>query len=63
VSELEPTQPTIKLTVRLPADLHQRLKVVQAYDRRSVQEVLIGMVESWVRHKENELRGERHEGD
>ena len=49
---------TSKITFRLPAELHRRFKIVQVHDGRSMEEVLEGMVEAWVRKKE----GERDDG-
>jgi len=43
-----------KMTFRMPAQLHRRFKVVLAHDGRSAQEILNGMVESWVRRQEEE---------
>ena len=48
------TEEAVKLTVRVSTELHRRLKIVQAHDGRSVQEVLEGMIEAWVRKKEVE---------
>jgi len=53
MSEVEQERDS-KLTFRLPVDLHRRLKAVQAHDGRSIEEVLNGLVDSWVRKKERE---------
>lgn len=42
----------IRTTFVLPAELHQRLRVSLAKDGRTMQEVLVGMVEAWVRKRE-----------
>ena len=44
-----------KMTFRMPAPLHRRFKIVLAHDGRSAQEILNGMLESWVRRKEEEI--------
>ena len=44
-----------KTTFRMPQQLHKRFRVVLAHDGRSAQEILNGMVESWVRRKEGEI--------
>ena len=43
-----------QLTVRLPRDLHKRLKIVQVRDGRPMNEVVVGMITSWVSKKEAE---------
>ena len=43
-----------KITVRVPKDLHRRLKITLAHDGRSLQEILTGMIDAWVQKKEAE---------
>lgn len=43
-----------KVTVRMPEDLHRRLKVVAVNERKSVQEIVNGLVAAWVARKEAE---------
>ena len=44
-----------KITFRTPTGLHKRFRIVLAHDGRSAQEILNGMLESWVRRKEEEI--------
>lgn len=41
-----------KITFRLPADLHRRFKIVQIEDGRSMEHMLVKMVEQWVEAQE-----------
>lgn len=42
-----------QLTVRMPADLHRRLKALAARQGKSVQEIVVGLSESYVRRYES----------
>lgn len=48
---------TVQLTVRLPRDLRQRLKVAQVYDGRSMNSVVVSMIEAWVTKQEKATSG------
>ena len=41
-----------KVTVRMPEELHQRLKVVGVRKRKSVQEIINGLVQAYVEREE-----------
>lgn len=47
------TEEAIKqLTLRMPAELHMRLKIVAAKEGKTIQEILNGLTEAWVSKKE-----------
>lgn len=43
-----------KVTVRMPQELHLRLKLVAVRERKSVQQILNGLAEAYVVKKEAE---------
>lgn len=43
-----------KISVRMPQELHLRLKLVAVRERMTVQEIVNGLVETWVAKKEAE---------
>ena len=52
------SEPTVenKVTVRMPQELHLRLKLVAVRERKSVQEILNALAEAYVSKKEGEPR-------
>lgn len=53
---MESKEEAVKTTLRLPPELSKRLRVALAYDGRSFQEIMVGMVEHWVSRKEEEMK-------
>lgn len=53
----EPTITENKVTVRMPEELHLRLKLVAVREKKSVQEILNGLAQAYVDKKEAEPRG------
>lgn len=45
-------EPQTQVSFRMPLELHRRLKIALIHDGRTMQEVLNGMIEAWVRKKE-----------
>lgn len=41
-----------KVSFRMPEELHLRLKLVAVRERKSVQEILVGLAQSYVNAKE-----------
>lgn len=46
-----------KVTIRMPEELHLRLKLVAVRERKSVQEILNGLADAYVQRKETEAHG------
>lgn len=46
-----------KVTIRMPEELHLRLKLVAVRERKSVQEILNGLAVAYVTKKEAEVSG------
>jgi predicted HicB family RNase H-like nuclease len=45
-----------KISVRMPVELHLRLKLIAVRERKSVQEIINGLVAAYVDRKETESR-------
>jgi predicted DNA-binding protein len=55
-TQVPKSEPLQQVTFRLPTSLHRRLKVALAYDGRTMQEILNGLIEAWVRKQEDQER-------